>query len=75
MLLEDSWHSPSLGNRAADKHCIDSTITQFQASSHVLWCSCYVQPDLLGTWSETPKTGFLMAVLKSYLVCSPMTAA
>ena len=29
---------------------------KFQASSLLLW---RVQPDLCGTWSETPKTGFL----------------
>ena len=49
-------------NREADQRlCFrytDSTIpllpiyTKFQASSHL-------QPDLCGTWSKTPKTGFL----------------
>ena len=53
------------GNREADQRLcfryIDSTIPlvpKYEISS--LWPSCVVvQPGLCGTWSETPKTGFL----------------
>ena len=64
------------GNGEADQRlCFrytDSTIsllplyTKFQASSHIL-CPGYVavQPGLSRTWSETPKTGFLIKRLLS----------
>ena len=55
-------------NRAADQHlCIrylDSTVPllpKFQASA--------VQPGLCWTWSETPKTGFLVTRLIC-IICS-----
>ena len=53
------------GNRAADQRlCFrykDSTITLLSKSeiSRLLLSSVVVQPGLCGTWSETPKTGFL----------------
>ena len=60
------------GNREADQRlcfrCMDSTIPllpKSEISSH--WPSCVaVQPGLCGTWSKTPKTGFLTTRLKYY---------
>ena len=53
------------GNRKADqRHCFrytDSTISlllKYEISS-LQPSSVAVQPGLCGTWSETPKTGFL----------------
>ena len=53
------------GNREADQclcfHCTDSTISllpKYKISS-LQPSSVAVQPGLCGTWSETPKTGFL----------------
>ena len=53
------------GNSEADQrlcfHYKDSTITLLPKSeiSSVYPSSVAVQPGLCGTWSETPKTGFL----------------
>ena len=53
------------GNREADQRLcfryIDSTIPLLpKCEISSLWPSCVVvQPGLCGTWSETPKTGFL----------------
>ena len=53
------------GNREADQRlCFrytDSTIPLLPTSeiSNLLPSSVAVQPGLCGTWSETPKTGFL----------------
>ena len=59
------------GNRAADQHlcfCYTNSaiplIPKFQASKPY---SEVVQPGLCRTWSETPKTGFLMMLLKLVL--------
>ena len=58
------------GNREADQHLcfrfIDSTIPLLPKSEiSNLWpSSVAVQPGLCGTWSETPKTGFLRTRLK-----------
>ena len=60
------------GNREADQRlCFrytDSTIPLLSKSeiSILRPSSVVVQPDLCGTWSETPKTGFLrMRVISS----------
>ena len=53
------------GNREADQRLcfpyIDSTIPLLSKSeiSSLYPSSVVVQPGLCGTWSETPKTGFL----------------
>ena len=53
------------GDREADQHLcfryIDSTIPLLSKSeiSSLQPSSVAVQPGLCGTWSETPKTGFL----------------
>ena len=58
------------GNCEADQRLyfryIDSTIPLLSKSEiSSLYPSCVVvQPDLCGTWSETPKTGFLTTRLK-----------
>ena len=58
------------GNREADQRLcfryIDSTIPQVPKSEiSSLYPSCVIaQPGLCGTWSETPKTGFLRTRLK-----------
>ena len=60
------------GNREADQRlCFcykDSTIPLLPKSEiSILYPSCVVvQPGLCGTWSETPKTGFLT----TRLICS-----
>ena len=57
------------GNREADQRlCFrhtDSTIPLLSKSeiSHLLPSCVPVQPGLCGTWSETPKTGFLITRL------------
>ena len=62
------------GNREADQRlCFrytDSTISllpKYEISS-LQPSSVAVQPGLCGTWSETPKTGFLTTMLKFSLV-------
>ena len=59
------------GNREADQRLcfryIDSTTPRYSPKYEIssLWPSCVVvQPGLYGTWSETPKTGFLTTRLK-----------
>ena len=62
------------GNREADQrlcfHYTDSTIRLLPISEiSSLWPSCVVvQPGLCGTWSETPKTGFLRTRLILYMI-------
>ena len=64
----DQFH----GNREADQRLcfryMDSTIPLLPNSeiSSLSPSSVAVQPGLCGTWSETPKTGFLTTRLKSY---------
>ena len=43
---------------------------KFRASNHLLWLYQAVQPGLCGTWSETPKTGFLTTRLILELIVS-----
>ena len=64
------------GNREADQRLcfryMDSTISllpKFQISS-LQPSSVAVQPGLCGTWSETPKTGFLT----TRLICHASTS-
>ena len=58
------------GNREADQRLcfryMDSTISLLSISeiSSLYLSSVVVQPGLFGTWSETPKTGFLRTRLK-----------
>ena len=58
------------GNREADQRLcfryLDSTIPLLSNSeiSSLQPSSVAVQPGLCGTWSETPKTGFLTSRLK-----------
>ena len=61
------------GNCEADQclcfHYIESTIHLLSKSKISIFCPSYVtvQPGLCGTWSETPKTGFLTTRLKQSL--------
>ena len=62
------------GNREADQRlCFrytDSIIPLISKSkiSSIETYSVAVQPGLCGTWSETPKTGFLRTRLNYYLI-------
>ena len=64
------------GDREADQRlCFrytDSTIPLLSKSeiSSLYSSSVVVQPGLCGTWSETPKTGFLRTRLISYYISS-----
>ena len=60
------------GNREADQRLYfrysDSAIPLLSKSeiSSLLSSSVVVQPGLCGTWSETPKTGFLITRLNCF---------